>query len=121
VECGPEFIESEDDYPTLLGQPGWTIVDREDVTLNYAASCRHQLEADKECKEELEILIGASEFAEHQADWRSKVAAIDDGLLRCKLFVAVPISFEKRQLRPSQLAASRISALESPFGRGSAL
>jgi SAM-dependent methyltransferase len=90
VENGPEFIESEADYPTLLGQTGWAIVDRQDLTLDYAASCRRQLHADREHKDALESLVGASEFAERQAGWRSKLVAIDDGLLRRELFVATP-------------------------------
>lgn len=32
-------------------------------------------------------LIGISEFAERQADWRSKLSALDDGFLRRVLFV----------------------------------
>ncbi len=90
VANGPEFIESEADYPTLLGQTGWVIVDRQDITLDYAASCRRLVQADNEHKHALETLIGASEFAERQAGWRSKPAAIDDGLLRRELFVATP-------------------------------
>src|SRR5262249_30827713 len=90
VENGPEFIESEADYPTLLAQTGWAIVDRRDITLDYAASCRRQLEADKERKDGLETLIGASEFAERQIGWQSKLTAIGDGLLRRELFVATP-------------------------------
>lgn len=90
VENGPEFIESEADYPTLLGQTDWAIVDRQDITLDYAASCGRQLQADKNRKDTLEALIGGSEFAERQAGWRSKLTAIDDGLLRRELFVAVP-------------------------------
>jgi cyclopropane fatty-acyl-phospholipid synthase-like methyltransferase len=90
VENGPEFIESEADYPTLLGQAGWVIVDRQDLTPDYAASCRRQLQADEESKDALETLIGPSEFGERQAGWRSKLTAIDDGLLRRQLFVATP-------------------------------
>ena len=90
VENGPEFIESETDYPTLLQQTGWATVERQDITLDYAASCFRQLQADNERKDELETLIGASEFAERQAGWRSKLTAMDDGLLRRELFVATP-------------------------------
>jgi hypothetical protein len=89
VECGPEFVEAEYDYPTLLGQTGWTIIDREDLTPDYAASYRRKLEAHEEHKKAVETLIGTSEFAERQTDWRSEVAAIDDGLLRRELLVAV--------------------------------
>lgn len=90
VENGPEFIESEADYPTLLGQTGWAVVDRRDITLDYAASCHRQLQADQERKDALQALIGASGFAERQAGWRSKLTAINDGLLRRELFVATP-------------------------------
>jgi len=90
VANGPEFIESEADYPTLLGQTGWAVVDRQDITPDYAASCRRQLQADMERKDALQALIGASEFAERQAGWRSKLAAIGAGVLRRELFVAAP-------------------------------
>ena len=90
VENGPEFIESETDYPPLLGQTGWTVVDCQDITIDHAASYRRQLHADEERKDALETVIGASEFAERQAGWRSKLTAVEDGLLRRELFVAIP-------------------------------
>ncbi len=90
LENGPEFIESEADYPTLLVQTGWATVDRRDVTLDYAASCRRQLQADEARKDALETLVGSSEFAERQAGWRSKLTAIADGLLRREIFVVIP-------------------------------
>jgi phosphoethanolamine N-methyltransferase len=88
VENGPEFIESEADYPTLLAQTGWGLVEHLDVTADYAASCRRQIRADEEQKSALETLIGVSEFAERQLGWRSKLAALGDGLLRREFFVA---------------------------------
>ena len=72
ITDGPEFVESETDYPTLLGQTGWIIVDHQDVTQGYVASCRRQLEADDEYKLALRSLIGASGLAERQADWRAR-------------------------------------------------
>jgi SAM-dependent methyltransferase len=44
VVNGPEFIESDTDYPTLLEQTGWTGLDCQDVTMEYAASCRPTVE-----------------------------------------------------------------------------
>jgi SAM-dependent methyltransferase len=90
VANGPEFIESETDYPTLLAETGWTGLDREDITMDFATSHRRLLRADAERQDALEALIGAAEFAERQAGWRSKLAAIEDGLLRRELFVATP-------------------------------
>jgi SAM-dependent methyltransferase len=90
VANGPEFIESDTDYPTLLAETGWTGLDREDVTMDFATSCRRLLRADAERQDALEALIGVAEFAERQAGWRSKLAAIEEGLLRRELFVITP-------------------------------
>jgi phosphoethanolamine N-methyltransferase len=90
VENGPEFIESEADYETLLGETGWTLVERRNITGDYITSCRRQLRAEEEWKEPLAALIGASELAERQAGWRSKLMALDAELLRRELFVAAP-------------------------------
>jgi len=90
VANGPEFIETDTDYSTLLAQTGWIITDREDITAAFAASCRRLLRADEAQKDGLMALIGASEFAERVAKWRSKLTAMGDDLLRRELFAAVP-------------------------------
>jgi SAM-dependent methyltransferase len=90
VSNGPEFVESEADYRTLLRQTGWAIVDRQDITMDYGDSCRRQLQSDEDRKPTLESLIGISEVADRKAEWRSKLSAIDDGLLRRELFVTIP-------------------------------
>jgi len=90
VTNGPEFIESDTDYPTLLAQIGWTVTGHEDITMAYGARVRRQLHADEAQKDGLVALIGASEFAERLAGWRSKLAAFDDELLRREFFVATP-------------------------------
>jgi SAM-dependent methyltransferase len=90
VANGPEFVESDTDYPTLLEQTGWIGLDCQDLTMDYAASCRRLLRADGERKDALQALIGAAEFAERQTGWRSKLAALEEGLLRRELFVARP-------------------------------
>ncbi len=90
VENGPEFIESDIDYPSLLHQTGWTVLDYQDITLDYVASCSRQLRADEERKDALTTLIGATELGERLADWRSKLSVLNEGLLRRELFVASP-------------------------------
>jgi SAM-dependent methyltransferase len=92
VDNGPEFIESETGYPTMLGQTGWRVLDCQDITGDYASSIRRQLSADEDFGEALNGLIGPAEFAERQAEWRSKLAALGEGLLRRELFVARPDS-----------------------------
>jgi len=38
VEAAPSFGESETDYPTLLGQTGWTVIDCLDVSESYGST-----------------------------------------------------------------------------------
>lgn len=38
LEAAPRFAESEMDYPTLLGQTGWTVTDCLDVSETYGSS-----------------------------------------------------------------------------------
>ncbi len=90
LEGAPEFGESETDYPTLLGQTGWAVNECLDVTEGYADSIRRFIRADGEFKDQLEALIGTTEFAERQAGWRSELRAVEQGLLRRDLFVATP-------------------------------
>lgn len=90
VANGPEFVEAEKDYAALLVETGWIIAGYEDITAAFAASCRRQLQADEARKDGLLALIGAEEYATRQAGWRSKLAAIEDNLLRRELFIAAP-------------------------------
>lgn len=92
VENGPEFIESDDDYPSMLDRTGWKTVNCQDITAAFAASCERQIEADEAHKEELAAIIGEDEFSERVAGWHAKLAAISDGLLRREQFLAVPHS-----------------------------
>jgi ubiquinone/menaquinone biosynthesis C-methylase UbiE len=90
VENGPEFIETDTGYPTLLEETGWIVTGHKDITMTYADRVRRQLDADETHEDELVALIGASEFAERLAGWRPKLAAMDDNILRRELFEAEP-------------------------------
>ncbi|MDH3743376.1 MAG: methyltransferase domain-containing protein [Hyphomicrobiales bacterium] len=90
IENGPEFIESADDYTSMLDQTGWKILAYQDISASYAASCNRQLEADEAHEEDLATLIGSKEYSERVAGWRAKLAAIGDGLLRRELFLVAP-------------------------------
>jgi ubiquinone/menaquinone biosynthesis C-methylase UbiE len=90
LENGPEFIESEADYSTLLAQTGWTAEACEDVTSAFERSYRRQIVADEQNQDDLCELIGSDDLATRMQAWRSKLFAISDGLLRRELFVVVP-------------------------------
>jgi SAM-dependent methyltransferase len=88
VANGPDFVESEADYATLLGQTGWTIVEARDISRAFAASCRRQVLADEIQEGPLTEMLGAEAVAQRQADWHAKLACIEGGLLRRELYVA---------------------------------
>ncbi len=90
VENGPDFIETDTDYASLLTQSGWLIEKGEDVTSGFGDMCRRQIEADRNHEGELTALIGDDAYRQRLAIVASRVAAIHDGLLRRELFVAVP-------------------------------
>jgi SAM-dependent methyltransferase len=87
---GPEFIEADMAYPELLGETGWLVGEREDITEDYRLSCARQLDADRTFQTELLELIGPDEYEMRVDDWRTKLSAIDDGLMRRELFLARP-------------------------------
>ncbi len=89
IENGPEFIETDTGYNDLLDITGWEIIKREDISLAFAESVMRQLEADELFVEGLKTLFNAGEISARLADWRSKLSAIQDGLLRREYFVAV--------------------------------
>ncbi|MGY8996050.1 MAG: class I SAM-dependent methyltransferase [Alphaproteobacteria bacterium] len=89
---GPDFVDSDTDYPTLLAATGWTLSETVDLTDAYADSCQRQLEADLEHGRDLAELIGQAEYAERLETWRSNIAALGDGLLRRHLYASVPMA-----------------------------
>ncbi|MDX1710356.1 MAG: methyltransferase domain-containing protein [Rhodovibrionaceae bacterium] len=90
VSNGPVFIETDTPYPALLRETGWQLEQREDITAAYTESCRRQLAIDEAQEADLSALLGADEFAERIAGWRSKLAVLKEGLLRRELFAATP-------------------------------
>ncbi len=92
VENGPEYIDSESSYPTLLAQTGWVIAEHHDITEDYARSCERQRLADQKWQQPLEELIGVSAYAERWSGWMTKIVALADGLIRRELFVVIPDS-----------------------------
>lgn len=89
-DAGPTFIASEADYPTLLAETGWRVMDRIDLSAEYAAAGERQIAADIENAEDLAALVGEDVCSERLASWRNHVAATRDGLLRREMFVAEP-------------------------------
>ena len=88
VTNGPDFTEAEAEYPTLLRETGWAILEHHDLTPDFAASHRRQLRADAAQKDALTTLLGAGPFVERQVNLNARLACLEEGLLRRELFVA---------------------------------
>ena len=91
IASGPEFVETDLDYESLLAETKWVVSERHDITPAYSVSCRRQLEADMEHSSELTALLGKDIFEERIESWRIKLSALARGLLRREFFLVAPI------------------------------
>ena len=87
LEVAPEFVETETDYLTLLVQTGWSVIEYQDISDDYAASCRRQVKAMRDNRDEVIAITGQSDFETRLARYVSKDSALNDGRLRRELFV----------------------------------
>ena len=90
IELGPPFVEAASDYPTMLGESGWRIVDGEDLTGEYALTMGLYLREYETQANELEKLMGKEEFAARVTRMQAKIEATNEGLFRRELYVVFP-------------------------------
>ncbi len=90
VECGPEFIASDTDYPGMLDETGWTILEVQDVTVEFAESCGRLREAEAENADALQTLLGPTAYAERKAGWERRHSGASEGLLKREIFYTTP-------------------------------
>jgi len=90
VECGPEFIECDADYPTLLEQTGWQILQTQDVSEAFAQSSRRMREVEAEHADELQALLGPDGYAERKSNLKRHHSGAEEGLIRREIFLAAP-------------------------------
>lgn len=88
VDAGPPFVEAPADYAALLADSGWSLVDRHDVTAEFAACTRVLIDETNARHDALVELLGADEAAERVQRRRAALAAVERGLLRREQFVA---------------------------------
>ena len=90
MESGPKFVDTKDDYAVLLGQSGWWLQERTDLTAVYLQSMRTELDGMHARADALAQVFGADEFSERLKRQQAATAAIDSGYVRRELFVARP-------------------------------
>jgi SAM-dependent methyltransferase len=88
MESGPIFMDSKEDYAALLGQSGWSLQERIDLTAAYLSSMQSELDGMKARAEALAQVFGQDEFTRRVERQQAAVAAIDAGFVRRELFVA---------------------------------
>lgn len=88
---GPEYIVSETDYPTLLAQTGWALLERFDTSDAYAHTCRGMIKAFGEKAEALNAALGVAAYNERLAKLRLCLTTTENGWQVREMFAAAPI------------------------------
>jgi ubiquinone/menaquinone biosynthesis C-methylase UbiE len=90
VEFGPPFVATATDYPTMLCETGWVIMQHRDLTADYGKAVRRLLSEEEAQAEALSELYGEAEFSETLTRRRMTADVIGKGFLRRELFAVVP-------------------------------
>jgi SAM-dependent methyltransferase len=88
MESAPKFVDVEDDYAVLLGQSGWCLQARTDLTAVYLQSMRAELEGMKARADALAQVFGSDEFTQRVKRQQAATAAIDSSYVLRELCVA---------------------------------
>jgi SAM-dependent methyltransferase len=88
IASGPTFVDTPDDYAVLLGQSGWCLRERTDLTAEFLQSMRTELEGMQARADALVEVFGSDEFTERMKRRQVTITAVGVGLLRRELFVA---------------------------------
>jgi SAM-dependent methyltransferase len=85
---GPPYPDAGADYAVLLPETGWSVLERIDVTAEFARCMDVLLEASQARRGALLELLGEQDYAERLARRRSTRSAVSQGLLKREIFVA---------------------------------
>ena len=91
-QSGPPHPDAEEDYAVLLGKAGWGVLERFDVTAEFARCMDILLEELHTRRDAFLELLGEPDYAERMVHRRSTRAAISRGLLKREIFVAANLS-----------------------------
>lgn len=90
LETAPEFVEADADYPTLLAETGWALLERADLTETFMESCQRTLRHEAERRPELEPQLGRAELEARQDKFRRRVPVLERGHLCRELYLVAP-------------------------------
>lgn len=87
VETAPEFVVSDADYPALLAETGWTIVDRRDLTGTFMESCRQRIRVEDDLRADMMALMAAADLDARLDRMRRRLPVLERGHIRRDLFL----------------------------------
>jgi SAM-dependent methyltransferase len=90
LEAAPEFVDRDQSYVDMLGETGWRIINRLNLTPNFERTYEAQILTERRHEADLRQLRGDDFFEECQATWAQKLAAVRSGLLRRDLYLVAP-------------------------------
>ena len=90
IEAGPPFVETDTRYSALLAETGWNVIAERDVTAEFASMIQRQLDVDREQRDGMESVMGATDYTDRQSSYESKFKAVSDRILRRSLFITAP-------------------------------
>ena len=85
---GPPYPDAGADYALLLRESGWNVIERLDVTAEFARCMGVLLDETRARREALLALLGEQDFAERLQRRESARASVKRGLLKRESFVA---------------------------------
>jgi ubiquinone/menaquinone biosynthesis C-methylase UbiE len=88
IESGPEFVDLDGSYPTLLEQSDWRVLQQIDVTDVFAQSIRTSLHLMSMRENSLIEALGAEDFGERLKRRQATLAGLDRRVLKREIFVA---------------------------------
>jgi len=95
-QSGPPYPDAGADYAALLAQTGWKVLERIDVTAEFARCMAVLMDESHARRDALLQLLGEQDYVERLERRRSTRTAVERGLLKREIFVA--------RLRASEIA-----------------
>jgi len=94
-QSGPPYPDAKADYAVLLGEAGWGVIERIDVTSEFARCMDILLNELHARRDTFVELLGEQDCAERMIHRRSTRAAISAGLLQREIFVAAYLPIQR--------------------------
>lgn len=92
IESGPEFVDVDGDYRTVLEQSDWRVLQRFDVSDVFAQSIRTSLHVMSARADALVETLGVQDYQERVKRRQATLAGLDRHVLQREIFVATALA-----------------------------